>query len=394
MTKNNISNNRRKWLSFLLLPAVLSCLFFTLSCEKNPVVVPPDPPPLPPIRVDSLSNLELKISKMFLVGVAGTGPSLTDDMVKLVKDLKVGGIILFEKWGNEVRNVKSKEQVTALAANLKKEASGYNLLIAIDQEGGKVCRLKPEYGYLPTVQAGYIGSINNPDTTAFYADRIADMVVSSNINMNCAPVADVNVNPASPAIGGLGRSFSSDPLKVAEMIEVFYDKQAARGVISVFKHFPGHGSALADSHNGFTDVSNTWKEYELDPYKIMIGKKKCDAIMTAHVFNANLDPQYPATLSHKIITDLLRGELKYDGVVISDDMGMGAITQNWAQEEALALGINAGVDMFIISSGKPTDFRILIKKIADMVSSGKIKESRINEAYGRITKLSAKVAVK
>lgn len=369
----------------------LTAVIAIVSCTK----IDPEPPvPKPQPAVDTLSALELKIAKMFLVGVPGVGPALTGDMVQLVEKLQVGGIILFEKWGTEVRNVESREQVTQLAANLRKAAAGYNLIIAIDQEGGNVCRLKTQYGYLPTVTAQYIGAANNDDTTALYASRIADMVGGSNITMNCAPCVDVNVNPASPAIGKLGRSFSADPDQVAKIAGVFYDKQSARNVISVYKHFPGHGSALSDTHNGFTDVTSTWKEYELTPYKTLIAAGKCDAIMTAHVFNSNLDAQYPATLSYNIITKMLRVDMKYDGLVMTDDMSMGAITEKWTTDEAIEIAINAGVDMFTMSRGNYTSFRKLIASIAAKVKSGKIPESRINESCERIAKVSRKGASK
>jgi len=377
----------KKMKYFKYLFAALTISFVLFSCAK---IEPEEPVEPTPVQKDTLSALELKISKMMLVGVAGCGPELTGDMKKMVQDLKVGGIILFEKWGTEVRNVESRSQVTALSANLR-NAADYDLIIAIDQEGGKVCRLKTQYGYPATVQAQYIGTLNNPDTTDFYAEVIANMVASSNITMNCAPVVDVNVNPSSPAIGALGRSFSSDPEVVANIAEVFYDKQKAHKVISVYKHFPGHGSAVTDTHNGFTDVTNTWSEQELIPYKRLIAAGKCDAIMSAHVFNKNLDATYPATLSYNTMTKLLRQEMKYSGVIMTDDMSMGAITEKWTTDEAVELAINAGVDMFIFSRADPVTLRKTIATIAKLVEAGKIPQSRIDESYTRITKLAAKM---
>lgn len=371
-------------LKYLIASLFVALLLF--SCTK----IEPEKPVNPtPVVKDTLSPLELKISKMMLVGVAGCGPELTGDMKKMVQDLQVGGIILFEKWGTEVRNVSSRAQVTALSANLR-NAAEYDLIIAIDQEGGSVCRLKTQYGYPATVKAQYIGTLNNPDTTDFYAEVIANMVGSSNITMNCAPVVDVNVNPSSPAIGALGRSFSADPEVVADIAGVFYDKQKAHKVISVYKHFPGHGSAVSDTHNGFTDVTSTWSEQELIPYKRLIAAGKCDAIMSAHVFNSNLDATYPATLSYNIMTKILRQELKYSGVLITDDMSMGAITEKWTLDEAIELAINAGVDMFTLSRADPISLRKTIATIAKKVQEGKIPLSRIEESYARITKLAAK----
>lgn len=369
----------------------LSISLIAVSCSKD-VPDNPDPYPTPTPIVDTLSALELKISRMMMVGVAGVGPTLTSDMKTIITNYNIGGIILFEKWGTEVRNVESRAQVTQLAANLRSAAdeAGYKLIVSIDQEGGRVCRLKEQYGYPATVQAQYLGDLDNDDTTAFYAGVIADMVGSSNITMNCAPCVDVNVNPSSPAIGALGRSFSSNPEIVAKIAEVFYDKQKAKNVFSVYKHFPGHGSALNDSHDGFTDVTNTWSDKELIPYQRLIAKGKCDAIMCAHVFNSTLDPDYPASLSYSTVTTLLRNQMKFNGVVITDDMSMGAITEKWTNMQAIELAINAGVDMFIFSSGEVSYFRSLIRNTAALVTSGKISQSRIDESYNRITKMTGK----
>ena len=176
----------------------------------------------------------------------------------------------------------------------------------------------------------------------------------------------------------------------------FIDAHHAHGVLCTLKHFPGHGSSTADSHKGFVDVTSTWSLRELKPYRDIIAAGKADAIMTAHVFNANIDPDYPATLSHNTITGILRGELGYDGVVISDDMQMGAIRDYYGFEEGVELAIHAGVDIISIANQTGTYDPLLHERgfaaIQQAVEAGRISPARIDESYRRIMALKAGLA--
>ena len=175
------------------------------------------------------------------------------------------------------------------------------------------------------------------------------------INQNLAPVVDLNVNPVSPAIGAYERSFGADVDKVTAHARAFIEAHHAHQVLCTLKHFPGHGSAAGDSHNGFVDVTETWSHEELAPYATLIQAGLADAVMTAHVFNRQWDETDPATLSPAVITGLLREELGYSGVVFSDDMQMGAIQQFYTFEEAIRKALEAGVDVIAIANNSVYD---------------------------------------
>ena len=212
------------------------------------------------------------------------------------------------------------------------------------------------------------------------------------INWNLAPVVDVNVFPESPAIGALERSFSAEPEVVAAHAEAFAKAHAAAGVISVLKHFPGHGSAVGDTHLGVTDVTSSFvRDDELAPYRRLIEDGYEDAVMTAHIVNRDLDPSgHPATLSTAIVTGLLREELGFEGVILSDDMQMGAIVEQYSLERAAIEAIKAGVDVILIAnqlSDDPTEVYRVKQAILDAVAEGEIAEDRIYESVERILEL-------
>ena len=341
-------------------------------------------------------SLDHKIGQMLMIGFRGLELSDSNHIKKDIADLQIGGVVLYNydlrSGGKIPRNIASPTQLKQLNADLQ-ALSETPLLISIDQEGGKVSRLKAEYGFSqPAVSAQYLGKIDNLDSTTYWANHTAQVLKELGINFNYAPVVDLNVNPKSPAIGKIERSYSADPDKVTKhagnVIEVFREN----GIISSIKHFPGHGSAMNDSHKGITDVTKTWSAIELNPYKQLIQQKKCDVIMTAHVFNAQLDSLYPATLSKKVMTDLLRKQLQWDGVIISDDMHMGAISKHYGLEIALEKAINAGVDIVMFSNNSPDFYDAeatskAVRLIKKLIKEGKISEERIDEAYERIVRL-------
>jgi beta-N-acetylhexosaminidase len=207
-------------------------------------------------------------------------------------------------------------------------------------------------------------------------------------------VVDVNVNPANPIIAKYGRSFSDDPEAVAKHALGFVSAHHEQRVLCTLKHFPGHGSSTGDSHRGFVDVTETWTRSELLPYARIIGAGLADAIMTAHVFNANLDADYPATLSHHIITGILREELGYGGVVISDDMQMRAIVDHHGFEAAIQGAIEAGVDVIAFANNSVYEEDVAARAadvIKRSVQDGEISAARIDEAYRRIVRLKQRL---
>lgn len=265
------------------------------------------------------------------------------------------------------------------------------LFIAIDYEGGFVSRLKESKGFPQTLSAQKIGQLPYSDAVAI-AESMAKTLKQNGFNLNFAPVADLNINPENPVIGKLERSFSDDDNTVFTYNSIFANAYVSNNIQCALKHFPGHGSSSADSHLGFVDVTNTWQKKELEPYRLMQNSyHQCGMVMTAHIVNRQLDDTgLPATLSHKMLTQILRQELQFDGVIISDDMHMKAITDHYGFEQALVMSVNAGVDVFIISTDiNDENYPIgkIINVIEQNVAAGKISLSRINQSYHRIVNL-------
>lgn len=365
-----------KFSQSLNLAALVFILFF-VGCQPEIEVAP---------------TLEDKIGQMLLVGFRGTALTNDNPIIFDLEQYNLGGVILYEKDGptqSRPRNIESADQVRKLVADLKAH-SKEKLFIAIDEEGGMVSRLKTSYGFPSTVQAQYLGTINNEDSTRFYARRIATTLSSLGINMNFAPVVDLNINPLSPAIGALGRSFSANADTVTFHAGLFIEEQRNQQIASCCKHFPGHGSATSDSHLGLTDVTSTWSTVELEPYKRLIASGHCTMIMSAHVFNQTLDSLYPATLSETILTGILRNELNFKGLIVSDAMEMGAITEHFGREESIERAINAGCDILVFSNNISTFNENVVGETIGMihrlVNEGKISEERINQSYEKILK--------
>jgi len=360
------------------MPRLIAALFLTLSL----LILPANA---------RTADLDEMIGQMLMAGFRGFTANADSRIARDIRDYHLGGVVLFDHdtaLGSPERNIKNPDQVKALNKSLQSYAET-PLFIAVDQEGGKVQRLKKEYGFHETPSALSIC------TSGEFKVRMASYMVGSTcsangFNLDFAPVADVNTNPGSPAIGKLERSFSDDPAKVTRCAELYMGELKRSGVLSCLKHFPGHGSAGSDSHEGLTDVTDTWTEAELIPYKKLIAMGLPTMIMTAHIFNAKLDADYPATLSEKVITGLLRNTLGYDGVVITDDMNMKAITQYYGQEEAIRLAILAGADILLFGNNLVYDKTIVGKAhaiIKRLVQAGKIPQARITKSYERIMKL-------
>jgi beta-N-acetylhexosaminidase len=210
------------------------------------------------------------------------------------------------------------------------------------------------------------------------------------INLNFAPVVDLNVNPDNPAIGKLDRAFSADPAVVSRAAEIELESHRASGVRTALKHFPGLGSATANTDFGVADVTATWKDRELDPYRDLIGLGLVDLVMVGHLVDGQIDANAPASLSRATVTDLLRGDLGWDGVVVTDDMQAAAITETFGADDAVTLAIEAGCDLLLFANQQIYDpERVLhvIDLVERLVRQGRITEARIDESAGRITRL-------
>jgi beta-N-acetylhexosaminidase len=306
-----------------------------------------------------------------------------------IENRNLGGVILF---GYHLNN---PEQITSLTSDLQYSANT-PLLIATDQEGGVVARLDENNGFIETHTAYQLGTeFDSEDSTRYQAKMMAEWLHDSGINTNLAPVVDVNVNPSSPAIGYYERSFSNNPLQVYKHADWFISEFMNYNIISTLKHFPGHGSAEQDSHLGFTDVTTTWADSELIPYRELISAGYSDIIMTGHLFNANLDPIHPASLSQNVITGLLRDSLGYEGVVCSDAMFMRAITDNYSFEEAIVLAVNAGTDLLLYTNNEYNGKSLVaevIRIVRQNIAGGVISQDQIEESYQRIMALKTKIS--
>jgi len=337
-------------------------------------------------------SLDAMIGQMIMIGIGDfSRPDSNESIFKEIKEGKVGGVVLYEK---NLSKEKTKATLAQLNSKLQKNAE-IPLLIGIDEEGGRVTRLKEKYGFPKNTSAQELGEINNLDTTRFYANQIATLLDSLGINMNYAPVVDVNTNPDNPVIGKLKRSYSSDYVEVIKQAKEVISEHNKKNVIPVLKHFPGHGSSKNDTHLGLADVTETWQFEELYPYKALIDSGGVAAIMTAHIVNKSLDQtKIPATLSKRVVTGMLREFLGFQGVVVSDDMQMGAIKNEYGIREAIRMSIDAGVDILMFANNvkdydmvTSSDVHSLIK---EMVEEGVISRERIFVSYSRIMNLKKK----
>jgi beta-N-acetylhexosaminidase len=356
----------------------------------------PTPSPPAPATTAASADLEVKIGQMLMVGFRGLEVDAEHFVVRDIRERHLGGVVLFDydvPTQQPVRNVESPAQVKALVASLQ-AAAATPLLAAVDQEGGLIARLKERHGFPATVSHQYLGQLDNLETTHEQASLLARTLAGVGVNLNLAPVVDLCSNPDNPIIAKYERCFSADPGAVADHALQFIRAHHEQGVLCTLKHFPGHGSSTGDSHRGLTDVTDTWSRDELEPYARIIRAGQADAVMTAHVFNATLDDEDPATLSHQAITGILREELSYDGVVISDDMQMGAIARYYGFETAIQKAIEAGVDVLAFANNSVYEEDVIPRAVAvirELVRAGDIGEARIEASYRRIERLKSRL---
>jgi beta-N-acetylhexosaminidase len=337
-------------------------------------------------------SLEQKIGQLFILGFPGATLQPDHPIAQDISKRNLGGVILFDRFlaaAKDSNNILNSRQLRQLTASLQQLAGG-TLLVAVDQEGGQVNRFRKDRGFPVTPAAIELGSSRNLDATTESARQTARMLRDAGVNLNLAPVVDLNVYEENPIIGKYGRSFSADPSTVAAHAKVWVREHRNLEILSCLKHFPGHGSSHTDSHLGFVDITETWQETELLPYQHLVNKNLVDAIMVGHLFNRNLDEQYPATLSRATIQKMIRQSLQFDGVVISDDMQMKAITAHYGLEEACCKALAAGVDLLIVGNNLAYD-PLILSKMRDIIlkglDKGTITEARLEKAWSRIHKL-------
>ncbi|MEO0495993.1 MAG: glycoside hydrolase family 3 N-terminal domain-containing protein [Pseudomonadota bacterium] len=297
------------------------------------------------------------VGQMFLLGF--DGDTLASQgfqrVLSYVSEGRISGVIFFK------RNITNRDELIRMTNALRAaQPVGKPVLIAIDQEGGRVQRLtKTNANVAPTDSAASLVQKGEGAARLQY-ERLAANLRDLGINFNLGPVVDLNINPASPAIGLLGRSYSSDPELAVRFARIFVEAHRQHGILTSLKHFPGHGSSDQDSHKSFVDVSSSWRQIELQPFQQMIDSGFADSVMVGHVHNSTLDTSdptspAPATLSLNVIRDLLRDQMGFTKVVVSDDMDMAAITDFYLRYDALIKAIFAGNDLIIYSGDLSED---------------------------------------
>lgn len=314
-----------------------------------------------------------------MFGFRGSTPS--EHIRAMIQTNHLGGVILLK------HNIRSIDQLVRLAASLQ-DISADNLLIAVDQEGGKINRLDAEIGIKTLPSPRKIAESRNPENAKLAGDVIGQQLAAVGINMNLVPVLDVNNNPNNVVIGS--RSFGDDPALVAEFGAAFI--QGIRPhVIATGKHFPGHGDTSVDSHNRLPIIKHNLdylEEVDLTPFRKAINVG-VDAIMIGHIAFPALDKsRKPATLSEIIVTELLRNQLNFRGVIISDDMEMGAIVKYYGVEQASIMAISAGVDILIYCC-TPERQQRAYRAVLEKASRDPIFRERVESAYRKIAALKS-----
>ena len=353
-------------------------------------------------RLISRMSLEEKVGQLFVMRVYGhsaTEPDQADidsnlaeigvrTAAEMIAKYHVGGIIYFA-WAH---NTRDPHQIADLSNGIQRaglaEPNSLPLLISTDQEHGIVCRVGEPATLMPGAMALGAGGSRSD---ARRAGQIAGAELAAiGIRQNYAPDADVNVNPANPVIGV--RSFGSDPQSVAGMVAAQVKGYQSAGIASTAKHFPGHGDTSTDSHTGLPVITHTreqWAELDEPPFKAAIAAG-IDSIMTAHIVVPALDPaEDPATLSRPILTGILREELGYDGVVVTDSLGMEGVRTKYGDERVPVLALKAGVDQLL----NPPKLDVAWNAVLAAVRNGELTEDRLDESILRILRLKTKLGL-
>lgn len=375
-------------------PVAFLLLLFLFSCSGKAFAAEEGRPPADP-------ELAVMAGQMIMSGFRGLGDEpLGDSLSALLEDIgkgRVGGVILFDRdasTGNPSRNVASLEQVKKLAAMLQ-AAAPTPLFIGIDQEGGRVRRLKEEHGFPALASAEELGA-GDPAVTRDTGKKTGAALLALGINLNFAPSLDVNVNPASPAIGALGRSFSANAEEVARHGLAYATGLFSSGVLPCYKHFPGHGSAKDDTHLGLADITATWGEDELIPYRQILPQSPPAMVMPGHIAHRSISGDMPASLSPQVIQGMLRRGLNWQGVVITDDLQMQAVEGRHSPEEIVLLAVTAGADILLYGNNlrhDPQEARKAHAILMQLTAEGKISKERVRQSYERIMRLKREAGI-
>jgi beta-N-acetylhexosaminidase len=340
------------------------------------------------------ARLDAMIGQMIMVGFEGRSEH-TPDVVAVHDQLAmgtIGGVVLYPD------NIGSPEKLRALITYLRGAKSWPIPFIAVDQEGGLVQRLtrRTGHGYFPSARSvGANPSLASPQAAERLYRTMAEELAKAGFNLNFGPVVDLSLNPHNYVIVQRDRSFGADPNTVATLAAAFIRAHRAAGIATVAKHFPGHGSSSSDSHKVLADISNTWREIEIEPYRTLAKEGLLDGVMLGHLYHPRFSDgaKLPASLSGRAVAALR--DTGFDGVVVSDDMEMGAVSGDYSLDERVVKAVNAGTDLLVFSNVTLHDPELGTKLhaiIADAVRAGRISRSRIERAYGKIMMLKRRIA--
>ncbi len=319
----------------------------------------------------SLAEAQKHVGELLITGFSGL--DLSDETAAFLSQAGIGGVILFGP------NYESPGQVAELTNRIQECNTGLPLWVCVDQEGGRVQRFKKPFTKIPDAHS--IGALSSPKLTFEVAEVIAKELKSVGVNVNFCPVADIATNPRNPVIGP--RAFGSTEDDVSKMVTAMVRGHLVHGVQPCVKHFPGHGDTSTDSHFALPRVYTSLavlRDREFKPF-VKAFKSRCAMVMTAHIINPKIDPDHPATLSSKVLRDILRTELRFNRLIVSDDMEMKAITDHFGAEDAPVMAINAGCDLLIYRSeaGARRAYEALQKALTD----GKLNPETVLESVER-----------
>ncbi len=330
---------------------------------------------------------------MIVVGFDGdgAGDASVEAIAGELKAGRLGGVMYLKK------NVASLEAVKEMNAAFRAASPELAPFITLDQEGGAVERLTKDVGFAEIPNAATIAARETPDEAeAIYAE-MAKGIVAEGFTVNFGPVADLNTNPNNQVIAKFGRAFGANAATVTDYDRAFIAAHHGVGLATALKHFPGHGSSTADSHEGFVDITKTWSEKELEPYRALIGEGVVDMVMVGHLYHADYadgDEQTPSSLSARWIDGVLRTDLGFDGVVISDDLEMGAILDHFSLEETVIRGVEAGMDVLLFSNTayqRPGLSKEVLAILVKEAEADPAFKARIEQSYNRIVALKARL---
>ncbi len=322
------------------------------------------------------------VGELFITGLSGF--EVERSTAQFLRDAKIGGVLLF------AHNFENPAQLAELSNQIQESSDGLPLWMSVDQEGGRVQRFKKGFTRIP--EAVVIGATQSPQLAFEVSKLIASELRAVGINLNFAPVADVATNPKNPVIGN--RAFGSKPDLVAQMVSAFVRGHLVQGVQPCLKHFPGHGDTSTDSHFALPKIETSLevlKSREFIPF-VKGFRSKCSLVMSAHILNPPLDPHWPATLSSRILKEILREELGYSGIIVSDDMEMKAMTDHFGAKEAPVRALEAGCNLIIYRTEAAC--RVAYEGVMQALENHKLNPEVVLNSAQRVRELKKKVLPK